>query len=66
MEKKYDKNRYYAHDFKGNAVMAKDFETLQKFYDYAGEKGMQVVHTPLNAASTMVSNYTIIQPTINQ
>lgn len=62
MEKKYNKQLYYAHDFKGNAVLAKDFETLADFYAYAKEKSMQVCHTPLNVASTMVSNYNVIKP----
>lgn len=62
MEKKYDKNRYYCHDFKGNAVLANSFETLAKFYDYAKENNMQVVHTPMNPASSMISNYKILTP----
>ncbi len=61
MEKKYDKNRYYAHDFKGNAVMATDFVTLANFKDYAKEKGMQVCFCPMNHASVMVKGYKLIQ-----
>ena len=56
MEKRYQKNLYYAHDFKGNAILAEDFETLKQFYDYAKEKGMQTVFCPLNVASTAITN----------
>lgn len=62
MEKKYQRGRYYCHDFKGIAVMAEDFETLAKFYEFAKDKGMQVVFCPMNHASVMVSNYKVLKP----
>jgi hypothetical protein len=62
MGKKYDKWRYYCHDFKNTAVMAESFETLAKFYEFAKENGMQVSFCPQNHASVMVSNYTVLTP----
>jgi len=62
MEKKFQKNLYYAHDFKGNAILAEHFETLKDFKDYANNNKLQVVFCPLNVASTMVSNYKILSP----
>jgi hypothetical protein len=62
MEKKYRKNLYYAHNFRGVAVLAEEFETLAKFYHFAKENGMQVCFCPLNPASTMVKNLSVLKP----
>lgn len=62
MEKKYRKNLYYAHNFKGIAVLGESFETLLGFYSFTKDNNMQVHFCPMSPASQMVSGYKVVTP----